>query len=449
MNGAFWKLISLAGLALLLATLAVRDDRAESVPPGRREVIFWHLWGGKELAVVEDIVDRFNASQDEHFVRAVAMPGNNLDLKFFLGVLGDEPPDLLNQDDPIVADWAHRGALVPLDQLASPEEYAALDDWLFPPARELGSYDGRLFALCNGLDIRALYYNETMLESFGLEPPRTLAELDHLAETVAPPEEPGPRRQYGYLPDPRRRWAWGIVFGGEIYDAGSGEVLVDSEPIVRSLEWMASYSRRYGADRVAAFRADDQALPGAAFPLLQGRYAAIMDGQWRVPLMAEARRAAEDRGERLFEYGVVPLPPPPGGRPKAGWVNGNFFVVPRGAKNPEGAWAFMKFWSGFGGHEAEAARTAAAGGWIPASQAVVKQPEFQDYLRRYPEFGTFVELAASSNQVPTPVVPGAPYFQAEVIRAAEDAIYRGVPAREALEAAAARIRNRLAALEAD
>jgi len=134
------------------------------MPPDRSEVVFWHFWGGMDRPVVEEICARFNASQQEFYVRPVAMPGNNLDLKFFLSVAGGDPPDLLNQDDPIVADWAHRGALVPLDEMANDEEIAELESWLFPAAREIGSYKGRLYALCNGLDVRALYYNADVLE---------------------------------------------------------------------------------------------------------------------------------------------------------------------------------------------------------------------------------------------------------------------------------------------
>ncbi len=438
-------------LALLLAAvggLAFRSDHNPrwQPPAGRAEVVFWHFWGGKDRGVVEEIVDRFNASQQEFFVRPVAMPGNNLDLKFFLSVAGDDPPDVLNQDDPIVADWAHRGALVPLDELATSQEYAALGAWLYPAARQIGSYDGRLYALCNGLDIRALYYNLDVLEEFGLSPPKTLAELDRAAHTISPPGASLAPNRYGYLPDPRRIWSWGIVFGGRFYDFQSGRLTSDSRPIVEALDWMASYSRAYGADQVARFRKGDQALPGASFPLLEGRYAMIMDGQWRVAEISAVQRAIGRRGERVPRFGVVPLPPPPGGLSRAGWVNGNFFVVPRGAKNPRGAWAFMKFWSGFGGHEAEAARASAAGGWIPASEHVARHPIFREYLAEEPLFATFVELAASQNQVPTPAVPGAQFFQDEIIRAAEDAMYKLVPPAEALDGATRRVRERMEAL---
>ncbi len=414
---------------------------------GREEVVFWHFWGGRHREVVEQIVHGFNSSQNRYFVRSIAMPGANLDLKFFLSVTGGSPPDLLNHDDPVVADWAHRGIIQPIDELIDAPAYETLRQWLFPAARELGSYQGRLYALCNGLDIRALYYDETLLADYGLRPPRSIAELDALATTIAPPKANRPLRRYGYLPDPRRIWAWGIVFGGRFYDASQRRVTADDEPIVRALEWMASYSRRYGAREVAAFRKGDQALAGSSFPLLEGRYAAIMDGQWRVPEIATARQAARRRGQPMPNIGVTALPCPPGGRENAGWVNGNFFVIPRRARNPQGAWAFARYWAGFGGFEQQAARHCAAGGWIPASQHVVDQPEFQDFLRRYPHFATFVRLASSENQVPTPAVPGAMYFYTQMVRAAEDAMYRERSPRQVLREAADRVRQRLDELQ--
>ena len=416
-----WFMIALPLLlAVSLAVLAWVTRPQSRIPEGREEVVFWHFWGGTDRAVVEEIVDRFNNSQQHYHVRAVAMPGNNLDMKMFLAVTGGDPPDLINQDDPIVADWAHRGALMPLEEIATAEEIQQLEGWLFPAARELGSYEGRLYGLCNGLDIRALYYNRTVIEErTGRPAPQQLESIEQLDELAKECEvkEDGKLTSPGYLPDPRRLWAWGVVFGGRFIDE-SGKVTCDDPEIVRALEWMNRYREKWGANTLAAFRQGDQSLPGKTFPLLSGRYAIVMDGQWRV---------RDIPADRSGEFGVWPLPHPAGTERQAdGWVNGNLFLVPRGCRSPRGAWEFMKFWSGFGGHEAEAARACSLGGWIPPSQQVVDQPRFQQYLRENPLFARFVELA-DGRQVPTPVIPGARMYEREVNRAVARSLYTDNP----------------------
>jgi len=410
----------------------------------REQITFWHLWGGRDRPIVERIVRRFNDSQDQYTVRPIAMPGSNLDLKFFLSVAGGDPPDLLSHDDPVVADWAHRGVLTPLDKLASPDEYRRLNQWLFPAARQLGTYNSRLYALPSGLDIRALYCNQTLLAEHGLKLPRTTDDLDRIAERIAPSSGPVGRKRMGYLPDPRRLWAWGIVFGGRFWNPDATDpdqqITGDSPEIVRALQWMAGYSRRYGPSEMAAFRSGEQALTGATFPLLvDRRYAVIMDGQWRVRDIAEAAR----RGSPTDKYAVVPLPMPEGGVANAGWVNGNFFVVPSQARHKKGAWAFMQFWSGFNGHEAEAATACAAGGWIPASQKVVDQPAYQQLLTNQPHLKTFVQLARSEQQTPVPSLPISAYYVQQINRAAEEVLYRGADPARSLQQACARARTRL------
>lgn len=417
------RIAAAAALVVLIGLTCLAQWRgpASSDSAGNaEEVVFWHFWGGEDRQVVDAVVARFNASQTRYRVRAIAMPGNNLDLKVFLAITGGDPPDLINQDDPILGDWAARGALMPLEEIASTDELNQLDRWLFPAARRLGEFDGRHFALCNGLDVRALYFNQTLLRERGESPPTTLAELDALAERITPPGE-ARRERYAFLPDARRLWAWGPVFGGGVF-AEDAHVAIDTPPNRTALQWMMSYRQRYGGDNLAAFRTGDQSLPGKTFPLLSGRYVMLMDGQWRVRDLRAAQQAQRERGEPVTEYGVCPLPPPPSGRKDAGWVNGNFFVVPRGAKRPGGAWEFMKFWSGFGGNEAEAAKTCIAGGWIPVSAKVVEQPSFQEYLSAEPLFAEFVRLAGSEQQYPVPIIPGAPLLKREVESVGERAL---------------------------
>ncbi len=449
--------VCLCGVPLVLPWIfANQIETADRIPAGRKEVVFWHFWGGQDRDVVDEVVRRFNESQSEHWVRAIAMPGNNLQAKLFLSVAGGDPPDVVNQDDPILADWAERGVIRCFDEIGG-SEAGQVSSWMFDSARRLSTYEGRLFGICNGLDVRAMYYNKTVLDQFGLAVPRTIDGLDRVAETIAPSSgnKDSPRERYGYLPDSRRLWAWGVVFGGSFVDE-HGQVTVDSPPIAEALEWMQGYGQRYGPDTLAAFRQGDQSLPGESFPLLPvdkqslfGRYAMIMDGQWRVRDIESFVTKRKSSGLGCPEFGVCPLPVPAGGRENAGWVNGNFFVVPVGARNTAGAWEFAKFWIGFR-HPEQAARTSAAGGWIPVSQEVVDTDAFQEYLKKSPLFREFVELAASPNQFPIPQVPGAAFFRRAVEGAGFEALnYPQRSVKEILAATNVRIQQQLDRVRAD
>ncbi len=125
------------------------------------------------------------------------------------------------------------------------------------------------------------------------------------------------------------------------------------------------------------------------------------------------------------------IPPPRNGRPKAGWSNGNFMIVPMGAKEPKGAWDFIKFWSGLT-NPAVAAEFYTWGGWLPLSPAMTGSPIYQDYLKKYPQFKTFVDLMPSEN---IEVLPPVPYqqFLNDQFAKTEDAALRGtVSAKQAL-----------------
>jgi multiple sugar transport system substrate-binding protein len=379
------------------------------------------------------------------------MPGNNLQAKLFLAVAGGDPPDIVNQDDPVLADWAKHGVIQPLNKVVDASDVDAVTRSLLAPARKLSVVDGELFAICNGLDIRALLYNQTAIESAGLSVPETIKQLDAIASHFAPTSADTPTKRLsspvGYLPDSRRLWAWAPVFGASFYDPQTHQVTLNSPSAQSALEWMAGYGRRYGADNLAAFRQGDQSLPGKTFPLLPvddeavvGRYVVMMDGQWRVRDISafQQRRAAQNLP--TIDFGVCPLPFVDGDsknqQPQltqptqspaikdAGWVNGNFFVVPSGAKCSDGAWEFAKFWIGQSQYNDPdtAAKWYAQGGWIPVTQAVAASKPYQNYLAENPLMKTFVRLAGSANQHPIPAIPGAAILKRAVENLTYDAM---------------------------
>jgi multiple sugar transport system substrate-binding protein len=400
----------------------------ESTPSGRTEIVFWHFWGGRDLDVVRNVVERFNKSQSKYWVREVAMPGNNMRAKLFLSAAGGMPPDLVNVDDPVIADWSRLGLLRSIDEIVGSDEAARVARWMLPAARRLSTFENRLAGVCNGLDVRALFYNRTLLDQFQLQPPVSIDDLNAICERITPSAGNTTRDSYAYLPNPRRLMSTAVAFGGDFYDDVAKRPTLDHPANITALTWMQSFSARYGADDVAAFRQSDQSLPGKAFPLfpidghsLVGRYGMLIDGQWRVREIAEFTENRKRQGLPIPEFGVCSLPFPSGGRSRAGWVNGNMFVIPRRSKNFEGAWAFAKFWIGLD-DPTTAAETCELGGWIPVSQSVIDSPRFQKFLADNRLFAEFVDLAGSPNQFPTPVVEGAAYLQRAFDVAADKAM---------------------------
>ena len=282
--------LGLAVFALGVLALPLFRPRASAVPAGRSQVAFWHFWGGADRDVVEEVVRGFNASQSKYWVRAIAVPGNNFDAKLFLSIAGGAPPDLVNQDDPVIADWYGRGAVQAIEDVLSPLQAAELRAYLLPAARRLAEVDGRLVAVPNGLDLRMLYFNQSELERRGLTVPRTLEQFDAVVDAITPPgSDLQTVSTVAFLPDARRLWTWGYVFGGSFYDEATGRVTLETPPIVAALTWMIDRCRGFGPDGLAAFRRGDQSLPGKTFPLLPtddaatvGRYVFVLDGQWRV-----------------------------------------------------------------------------------------------------------------------------------------------------------------------
>ena len=400
---------------------------------GREKVVFWHMWTSNWAEVVERIVERFNESQDRYEVVPLTVFGGSL--KTLIATAGGDPPDCMAQWDPVIPAWAERGALTPLDTLMPRAEWEALRDRMYPAVRAVGTYKDHFYGLSTGMNIWAVYYRPDYFREAGLDPdrfPKTLDELDGIADRLYKYDGAGRITRIGFMPRWLRNYA--AVFGGTFYDEATGDPVFTDPQTVAALEWMTSRARRYGFQKVLSFEAGLTTTFAATWPFISGAYAIVVDGQWRVEQLA--RYAPE------LEYRTVPIPPPKGGKPLACWSNGNFMIIPSGAKHKEGAWAFMRFWSGVDNPE-RAAEFYTWGGWLPITPDVANTPIYQAYCDKYPQFRTFLTIMASPNVQVSPPVPVQAYLMSRM-DTAEDAALRGVlPPLEALRQAEVETRREM------
>jgi multiple sugar transport system substrate-binding protein len=215
------------------------------------------------------------------------------------------------------------------------------------------------------------------------------------------------------------------VFGGGFYDSENEKLTIDTPENLRALAFLAEQHRQIGFEKMLRFQSSLATDSGADWPFASGKKSITIEGQWRVQ---QLKKFAPD-----IPYVTAPIPPPAkGGKTKAGWVHGNFMIIPRGAKNPQGAWAFIKFWTGQNNPE-QAAGFYTRAGWLPPNPQIAATGVYQAYVHEHPQFQTFVDQLDSPNLEPTPPVP----FQLQLfdlIKQTDDSAMRGsLPPKQALK----------------
>lgn len=400
-----------------LGALLLAPTPARRTYPGRTPVRMWHMWTGEWKDVVDKIVGKFNDSQSRYELVALSVPTQGADVKLLLAAAGGDPPDVMAQWNPVIPTWANNGLLTPLDELMTQEERDRFEREAYPIVKKLGRYRGHLYGLTIGLNIHACYYRPDHFREAGLDPdrfPTTMEELVKLGEKLNRFDSGGNLSRIGFLPKDFRHMA--PLFGGGFFNWETGDLTIRTEPNLRALSFLTGERKKLGFANVVRF---ESGLNTGGFsvewPFISGSYSILIDGQWRVE---QVGKFAPN-----LEYRVAPIPPPAGGRKMSGWSNGNFMVIPKAARQREGAWEFVKFWSGLTQPE-RAAEFYTMGGWLPLSPTIAAAPKYQEYLRKYPQFRTFLEVLPSENIQPLPPVPYQ-VFLMDGIKRTEDSAVRG------------------------
>jgi multiple sugar transport system substrate-binding protein len=407
-----------AALSLVLVSRA-RLIAAASPPPShhaRIPVTYWHMWSGEWQPVMERVVAEFNASQDKYEVIPLQVPYASADSKFLMSVAGGDPPDVMAQWTNAISTWSQDGVLQPLDTHMSPAEKQFFMRDTYPVIHNNGWYKGKLYGMVIAADVYACYYRPDQFRRAGLDPdhfPKTLEALTAAGRKLDQVDEAGRYTRLGFLPQGFQNYA--PSFGGGFYDAQAGQVLLDTPQNLRAMSYIVGTSEKLGMDRVRRFSSGLKSQNGADWPFIDGSFSIALDGEWRVQQLAKYAPG--------LDYRVAPLPPPAGGKPLASFSNTDFLTIPAGARHAEGAWEFIKFWSGLD-HPERAAKYNAAFGWLPTSPRMAAAPDYQAFLKHYPQYKTFVRLAASPNLVTTPPVPYQ-LFLMDRITSTDDLASRG------------------------
>jgi ABC-type glycerol-3-phosphate transport system substrate-binding protein len=337
LSGGVLYALALACLFALAACGRRSSDGGKAQPV---VIDYWEKWQGFEADAMRAIVDRFNAQKIRNkdgrviFVRFLSV--TEIDQKMLVATAGGNPPDLAGLFEQNVIMFSEKGALQPLDGRMKAAGLSRAD--YLPHVLKLCEHKGYIWGLPSVPACLALHYNKRLFREAGFDPerpPRTIWELDEYAQKLTKLDANGKIVQLGFSPNEPGWWnpLWCAWFGATVWD---GETLTcDSPGVLRSLEWVRGYTKKYGIDKMNAFGARGVPFASGQNFFMAGRIAMELQGIYFHQFIEKYAPG--------FELGVAPFPVEDPAMGDVTLVQCDVLSIPRGSKHPDEAWEFILF----------------------------------------------------------------------------------------------------------
>lgn len=324
------------------------------VPTSATQVTFWCTLTDIYYKSAQHIVNNFNSSNKHNIqVKIVQVPveATNDTSKLLTAVRGGTGPDVYFLDRFVVTQEAATGVLENLSKYVSKEK--SLPSQYLSYAWKEVEFKKTPFALPFDTDVRALYYNKTVLQQAGLDPaeldikngPITVDRMRQINQKVNQVASNGNYSRVGVVPwfDQGETYTWGFIYGGSFANAKKCQVTPTNSGAIDGLQYIYDWAKEFGPDKLASFISAYAPMhaPPATYPLFQNRTALSLTGDWQI--------SAIQQYVPTLQYGITYLPIPKKGDKPSTWSGGFSLVIPHGAKNADGAWEFMRYACGTAG----------------------------------------------------------------------------------------------------
>jgi multiple sugar transport system substrate-binding protein len=353
-------------------------------------------------------VQSFRAKQHRIAVETTPIPWQEHEKKILTAVLSGDPPDVVNQVTP-VPKWASRMALMPLDDFIQRDRF---DTTIFFPSLwgEM-RWGGKIFALPIYSGSYAFFYNKRLFREAGLDPekpPKTWDEVWRYNERLVRRDEHGRITQMGFIPtygnvQTSMLMAWEL--GAKFLSDDGMHISLNNDAMRIGLEWMQKFYARYPLKDVTSFTGGFGFAEQHGF--IAGKVAMmVLDSSF--PDQIKAYKPG-------LEYGVA-LVPTFEGHQTASASGSWWMAIPRGAKNPEASWEFIKHAVSTEAQLEEVEKTEES--LFPASRDAARNPRFLNS----PQRAIFVEMMDHSYS-PSIVPMAHDVFWREFVGAQERTMY--------------------------
>jgi ABC-type glycerol-3-phosphate transport system substrate-binding protein len=323
------------------AALAGCTSGGAGAPPPKQLSGVVHVWAHANFPFHEDVGGEIARSLTTKYpnltVQSEPISGNAYE-KLTAAVAAGDPPEISNGEPSDVQTLGANGVVISLDDYFKRSREVKKDD-IWPSIMVDVTYKGKPYGINYAPDLRVLYVSANSYRAAGLDankPPATWDDLERAIGTVRRGGQGGDIEHLGFDPflGSGGVYRWMVPYwqlGGELLNADETKVTINNEKAVQALTWLKKVIDAQGSyEKMQAFE------KGTTYQQL------FMDNKVAhlYATFAERAQVFQKQAPNL-QYGFATYPLPPGGK-RANYGSGWAFTVSKGAKNPDGAWAFLE-----------------------------------------------------------------------------------------------------------
>lgn len=301
-----------------------------------QELTYWGWWSSEaRKPYIQEMVENFNKSQSKYHVTYVDIPFGDIFTKNIAQIAAGNPCDVIANTMEEVKFRASQSQVESLDSyLDDAAKGAFYKQYLDACTGE----DGSVYALPLSVDTRAIFYNKKQFGEAGVKPEEIKTWDDLVAAARRLDVKKGSKfERVGFLPllgnNSVNTWITNANSGTGFFGTDPIKATVNTSVNKEVLQWIRSQIEYYGQSKydelTAAFKS------GMQDPFASGAMSMVVQTS---AYTSALKKTAPD-----LEYGVIPLPEFKSGTGHT--TDGGGFVVeiPKGAKNPEGSYEFIKY----------------------------------------------------------------------------------------------------------
>ena len=182
MKKRMYKIMALAMTAAMVVPMAAQTT---AFAADDKEITYWNIAvESPDKDIVTAAVDKFNKETESGYtVNQVSIQNDTYKEKLVIAMSSGECPDMYSSwSGGPMYEYIDSGFAQPIDDLLDQSD---LKDKLLDAAIEQGSYNGHVYAIPYlNVSLAGIFYNKEMFDKYGLEEPKTLADLENICATL-------------------------------------------------------------------------------------------------------------------------------------------------------------------------------------------------------------------------------------------------------------------------